>query len=137
MTHGHPDDYPDRGSEPSRRPTPRLNRLINATFGTTANLPDNPGPQVVATHRRAREVVSEAALLTVHPDPRVAQAALDISRKSMHTFISTSDMINKSVANRGNVRRDLANMANEVNADDIAEKDKKRASEDTYRPDEG
>jgi hypothetical protein len=72
----------------------------------------------------------------MHPDPRVAQAALDLSRKSMHTFISTSDMINKSVANRGNVRRDLANMANEVNAADIAENNKRRASEDTFRPDE-
>lgn len=136
MTHGHPDDYPDRSGDPNRRPTPRLNRLINATFGTTANLPDNPGPRVVATHRSAREVGSAAALHTVHPDPKVASAALDLSRKSMKTFMTTSEMINKSVANRGNIRRDLAQMANEVNADDIADKNKKRASEDSYNPDE-
>jgi hypothetical protein len=142
MPHGHPDNFPDRGGHPNRRafgrPTPRLNALINNTLGTPSNV-DNPGPALVAHHRKARAGLLELQdmLPMVREAPEYIQKQFnDASSGVQAMYDQTSAMINASIANRGPIRRDLKNMANEVNAADIAEKNKKRASEDTFRPDE-
>jgi hypothetical protein len=146
MTHGHPDNFPDRSRDPNRRtfgrPTPRLNALINNTIGVPSI--DNPGPAVVNAHRKARAALFELQDML----PMVREQSEDIQQHYADTesgvldmHDKTSAMINASVANRGPIRRDLKKMENEKfewpnDADDITDKNKKRASEDGYNPDE-
>ena len=144
MPHGHPDNFPDRGGHPNRRafgrPTPRLNALINNTIESNV---DNPGPAVVDEHRRSRAGLFELQdMLPVREQSEYFKKLYDDTTSGfLAIHKKTSAMINAAVANRGPIRRDLKNMANEKfewpdDADDIAEKNKKRASEDTFRPDE-
>jgi hypothetical protein len=145
MPHGHPDNFPDRGGDPNRRafgrPTPRLNALINNTIQSNV---DNPGPAVVDEHRRSRAGLFELQdMLPVFREQSedVKKLHADTTSGFLAIHKKTSAMINAAVANRGSIRRDLKNMENEKfewpdDADDIADKNKKRASEDGYSPDE-
>jgi len=123
MTHGHPDNFPDRSRDPNRRafgrPTPRLNALINSTLGTheltTSNV-DNPGPRLVDAHRKARAGLFELQdmLPMVREAPEYVQKHFNDTSSGVQTmYDQTSAMINASIANRGPIRRDLKKMAEE------------------------
>lgn len=118
MPHGHPDNFPDRGGHPNRRsfgrPTPRLNALINNTVSVD-NM-DNPGPAVTTAHRKARaglfELQDMLPIMREQPEGSQQRYA-DVVSGLLDMHGTTSAIINTSVANRGAIRRDLKDMANE------------------------
>jgi len=131
MTHGHPDDYPDRSRDPNRRafgrPTPRIDALINNTFNLTSsgrhilNTTPNVGSQITASHRQARSAMFRllGSLPTVAhlPDDELGNNTREAYADSLSSitdmYESSSDIINASVASRHEIRADAKKMAEE------------------------
>lgn len=117
--------FPYRG-----RPTPKLNAAINNLLSGT-DYPDNPGPMIVAQHRDVRDFVKN--LPESHfdlSDPSgIGFAAYEAVDRAKNLTDLTSDIINTAFRSRSAFR-------NDINATKIASANKKRASEDTYNPNE-
>lgn len=117
------------------RPTPRLNAVINSTLVGQEGFPDNPGPMVVAKHResgeslRSMETRPEEHFDLSHPSG-IGFAVYELEDKAKKLHNMTSRIINTAFSQRHNIRRDIW-------AENIAMNNKKRASEDTYNPNEG
>lgn len=130
MTHGHPDDYPDRSNEPNRRafgrPTPRIDALINNTlalgFGRgTLNIVPNAGSRVTAAHRKNRAemlgMLDQLPAVAHMPNDEYSNELREDHAESLSKatdkFESTSTSINGALAKRHEIRADAKKMAEE------------------------
>jgi len=131
MPHGHPDNYPDRSNEPNRRafgrPTPRIDALINNSltynrFGRRIiNDNSNIGSRITAMHRKNRsEMLGMGDLLpavaTMPNDEysnELRETYAESLSKATDKFDMSSSIINRSFANRHEIRADIKKMSEE------------------------
>ena len=130
MTHGHPDDYPDRSRDPNRRafgrPTPRIDALINNTLALgpgrgTLNIISDAGSRVTAAHRKNRAEMlgmwdllpSVAHMPNDEYSNELRETYAESLSKATDRFEGTSTSINGSLAKRHEIRADIKKMSEE------------------------
>mgnify|MGYP006893435048 CR=1 FL=1 len=130
MTHGHPDNYPDRSRDPNRRefgrPTPRIDSLINNTLALghgrgLLSIAPNAGSRITAGHRETRAemlgMLDQLPEIAHMPNDErsndIREEYADNLSDITDNFDSSSTIINGALAKRHEIRADAKRMAEE------------------------